>query len=302
MNFLHISKRNRTKLFEPFKTEFGNRNITYKHISLEEYDFDTFDFIYAIAEYKPDVILVHHNKELLDKVFWIRLKIITNAHLAWWINDERFPPDKWRLDYVNIIDHYLVASTESVKILRAQGAKKTDYLLMGIPEYLDLKQKRTIPIVFTGQNSHNLFPNSKYREYIILQLYNHFRNSFKIYGKDWGWIATAEKQSMNIYNITQIGISIEHYNTNGCHSNRLLEIMGRGALAFSSSEKQLTHIFEHEKHLIYFKDHNDLIKKINYYMKHKNKARIIAENGRKYVLNNFTWRAKAIKIIELLNL
>jgi len=241
-----------------------------------------------------DIVLIHHNRGLFDEISLKKFK--GDAKIIWWVNDERFPPDPWRVMFKDVVDLFLVASYDSVEAMRSVGAK-AEYLIMGYKAKQLPVKNRPIPLCFTGQNSNNNFPLSRFREATVKGLKSALGNDFKIYGKGW---TNSELPSISsgIYSNSLIGLQIGHYNTDATYSNRILQIMGNGALCLCHRSKGIEKIFG--SNAVYFDNTSDAIEMFNYYMNNKEALTAVAKRGFDFVTNNLTWKHKAIELDKII--
>ena len=80
-------------------------------------------------------------------------------------------------------------------------------------------------------------------------------------------------------------------------SNRIASLMGNGLLTFMDNEKQFDHFFTNNE-IIFFENELDLIEKLNYYKKNKNKRITIARNGQQKYFHLFNEQNVAEYIVK----
>ena len=83
-------------------------------------------------------------------------------------------------------------------------------------------------------------------------------------------------------------------------SNRIYEMLGRGAFFITPSVPGLEKEFEDGKHIVCYEDLNwtDLRKKINYYLEHKDEREKIRTAGVEHCRNNFTYKHRCEELIN----
>jgi glycosyltransferase involved in cell wall biosynthesis len=281
---LYISQKNRDKELKDFKAELIECGVEYYSIDIETFEGNLIGYVKTLT---PTHILIHHNRGLLSNDTWETLSKISK--LIWWVNDERYPIPKWIKGLVKTVDLWLVASKDTAKAITDLGGK-AEYLIMGINPKQECANERDLNIVFTGQNSKNVFPLSNFRTSLIGGLKHRIKKDFHVYGNGWVF-SEAKFESSGIYSRALIGLSVGHYNTEGTYSNRVLQIMVNGALCLMHDSKGMREIFG--ENVVYFTDVKDAFRKYNYLMANLNELKMIAENGRKFVENNLTWSHKA---------
>jgi hypothetical protein len=218
------------------------------------------------------------------------------CYKIWWSNDDRFPPDAWRIIFAPIFDLFIVASTNSVQVMKELGTD-AEYLIMGYIKKAYENKDRNINMAFLGQNSGEIFSLSKLRRDICTRLYNEIED-FELFGRGWG--GNIEHQAKNIYHRVKIGLSIGHQNNGLVYSNRMLDIMGHGAMCLCYRTSNLESIFIEGETCVYFDNYDELVEKYYYYIENDAERERIALNGREFVENNLTWKHKAEPIIKML--
>lgn len=287
MKLLYFSTGDRTELLAGFAQKFRDSGIEFKFTNLER------NVLQDCLDFKPDVIFCHHKKSLLDKEFYKKIK----AFVIYWINDDRVPPDPWRLEWKDTINLYLVCSTNSVEIMRKNGCN-AEYLVMGYKKKLVTNDERHMNMLFLGQNSGNNWTLSKLRSEYITKLQQDLGKDFHLFG--YGWPNTEVRGSPNFNHKAKISLSISHETWDYVYSNRILEIMGRGSMCLCYRTSKLWEIFKENEHIVYFSSYYELLEKYHYYIKNDSERERIAWNGRNYVENNFTWDHKAEPIIKFI--
>jgi hypothetical protein len=239
-----------------------------------------------------DIILVHHNRGLMDVDFWSRV----NKKVIWWVNDERLPLPVWQLEFMPYIDLFLVSSLDIKRAIEAKGGK-AQYLIMGINPKMMVDNDRPIDVCFTGQHSKD-FPLSTFRRDMVRGLQKRVGKAFHVYGANWGK-SNGERIGSGVYGMAKIGVNVGHYNTKGTYSNRVLQIMTNGAMCLAHNSKGLRDVFT--DHIVYFEGIKDCVEKINYYLEHDNERIEIAKKGKHFVDNYLTWKDKGKTICELIH-
>lgn len=291
MKILYITNKNKNKELRGFFSYFKNHcDIDYLWLeSVKDEDV-------AQRAVGCDVVMVQHNKQIKTLDFW--KKVVGDKYFVWWINDERYPPEPWRLQFGAIVDLFFVASHDSVDIL-SDCDIGAQYLIMGYKKRPLFNYERKIYVCFTGQNSDESFPLSCFRQSLISFVKNCLKDYFKVYGAGWKF-ADAVKVSPSIYHNVKIGLQVGHYNTRGTYSNRMLQIMGHGAMCLAHRSYGLDDIFKDGEHLVYFDNQEDCVEKAKYYLKNDSERLAIANSGRMFIEQNHVWEVKAKQILDCL--
>lgn len=69
---------------------------------------------------------------------------------------------------------------------------------------------------------------------------------------------------------------------------RALDIMGAGGFLLSNYQEELMEYYENEKDMAVYDSYGDAMEKIEFYLKHEELRRHIAENGRRRTLEEHT--------------
>ena len=80
-------------------------------------------------------------------------------------------------------------------------------------------------------------------------------------------------------------------------SNRIASLMGNGLLTFMDNQKQFDHFFT-KKEIIFFKNQEDLLDKLNFYKINSKERKIIAKKGQKKYFKLFNEREVADYIVK----
>lgn len=185
----------------------------------------------------------------------------------------------------------------------------SEYLQCGYDDkiYFIENRKRYDNIAFCGNYYTGMqFPLTKDRVEVVRLLKIHFPENFNLYGSNWDaaslkseGIADNKKEAL-LYNATSLALSISHFNYSRYFSDRLLREMACGCCVLSHRFKDCELEFKHEKHIIYWDDHKDLLRKIEYYFAHPKKAREIGNQAADYVKANYRWENFAANLKNLI--
>ena len=114
----------------------------------------------------------------------------------------------------------------------------------------------------------------------------------------WTKIYSASKISLNL--IT----NFHHLNPKkkelGFANMRAFEILSCGGFQLLDNKKDVARMFKSGKHLVTFNSIDDLKSKIEYYLKHEEERKQIAEKGRRFVVENHTYNNRIEQIISII--
>jgi spore maturation protein CgeB len=84
-------------------------------------------------------------------------------------------------------------------------------------------------------------------------------------------------------------------------SPRIFEAMACGAFVISDYQKDVFTLFKDGKHLVGFKDEDELIEKIEYYLKNPDERNAIAKCGRQEVLRNHKYVDRIERLLSVVD-
>jgi len=97
--------------------------------------------------------------------------------------------------------------------------------------------------------------------------------------------------------ISQTKINLNVGITDAGYQQRVFEILCAGGFLLTNKVKD-EDIFENKKHLVYYKNFDDLVNLCYYYNSHEDEAKIIANMGQQEVLEKHTYIHRAQQIVE----
>jgi glycosyltransferase involved in cell wall biosynthesis len=202
----------------------------------------------------------------------------------------------------------LFTNVTDVNTIKSLGFR-SEYLQCGYDDkiYFNENRKRYDNIAFCGNYYPEAqFPLTKDRVEAVRLLKTHFPENFNLYGFNWDaaslkseGIADNKKEAL-LYNVTSLGLSISHFNYSRYFSDRLLREMACGCCVLSHRFKDCELEFTDGKHIVYWDDHKDLLRKIDYYIAHPEKARELGNAAAEYVKQNYQWENFALNLKKLI--
>ncbi len=188
---------------------------------------------------------------------------------------------------------------------------KSEYFRLGFdPRVLKLtgEQKRIYDVVFVGSYSHYHRQSMGLVESLAQKIPLHvwgqgigYLNPFsKLYGNYHG-----EAWGLNMYKIlAQSKIVINrHINVAGDYANnmRLFESTGMGAMLITDEKKNLNELFKVGKEIETYKNADELISKVKYYLTHEDKRKEIAISGQKKTLAEHSYHHRMKELIRIVS-
>lgn len=102
-----------------------------------------------------------------------------------------------------------------------------------------------------------------------------------------------------VFKCSKINLNITLRNIRNGIPQRVLDIMGCGALALTNYQKDIEEYFEEGKELLIYHSIEEAVDKCNYYLKHEKEAEKIRQNAYKIVKDEFSYERQLNKIWEL---
>lgn len=203
----------------------------------------------------------------------------------------------------------LFTNVTDVNTMKSLGFR-SEYLQCGYDDkiYFNENRKRYDNIAFCGNYYPEMqFPLTKDRVETVRLLKTHLPENFNLYGNNWDaaslkseGIADNKKEAL-LYNVTSLALSISHFNYSRYFSDRLLREMACGCCVLSHRFKDCELEFTDGKHIVYWDDHKDLLRKIEYYLANPKKARQIGNEASEYVKLNYHWENFALNLKKMIN-
>lgn len=259
-------------------------------------------FLQTVKEFLPDLIFMQiqlENVVYIDTIKKIKEK---NIYIINWTGDVRQPTPQWYKDMGALIDLTLFTNITDIDELKKCGIK-ADYLQVGFENsiFTPIGAKGNYPeIVFLGSNYVDAFPFSQERIDMVKMLDNHYKEKFKVYGKNWETEYLQNEDEACCYRSCKIAINQNHYRLPRFSSDRLLRIMGSGAFCLSYHYDDIGKEFKIGKHLDVWSDFDELINKIDYYLKSEIERKLIAKCGCELVHGNYTWQKRMSELKKII--
>lgn len=254
-------------------------------------------------EYQPDVIYVH-NLSIINPSYIKKLKKICKIIVGQIACP--LPPKEFWQSY----DLILTSFPHFVPLFRKNGVK-SEYLKIAFePSILKEvgKQNRVYETVFIGSFSYHHKRGTHILEDVSSQLpvdfwgikplimspfssiTRHFHGS--VWGLEMYKILAQSKIVINRH------ISAAQDNANNM---RLYESTGLGAMLITDAKKNLNDLFKIGKEVIAYNSNEDLVEKINYYLKHNEEREKIAQAGQMRTLREHNYQHRMQELLEILH-
>ena len=143
------------------------------------------------------------------------------------------------------------------------------------------KLAKEIKVDFWGYGEKTLLPTSPIRQ--------------NFHGQAWG------RKMYEIFAKSKIVIN-RHINVAGNYANnmRMFEATAMGTLLITDTKKNMNDFFNIGKEVVTYKDSDDLIKKVGYYLRHNKERERIANAGQKRTLKDHTYDVRMKELDKIL--
>lgn len=191
-----------------------------------------------------------------------------------------------RLEMARHFDIVFLAQQSHVKLLKQQGIRYVFWLpLACCPElYPEQKLSRDIDVSYVGSLSPD---EGDKRRQLLMKVAETFPNSY--IGKKW------PLEMGEVYSRSKIVVnSAINYDLN----MRVFEGMAGGALLITDPADSINELFEEGKDLAIYRNENELIEMIQYYLEHEKEREAIAKQGQQKVLQNHTYYHRCQHIVK----
>ncbi len=268
-----------------------------------------------VVEFKPDLVFALAQAPLTGDILK-RLKGYRIPTAFWFVEDFRVL-DYWK-DVAPHYDYFFaIQDGEFFDILRSMGLKNIHLLPPAAspeihkPLNLDKDEIEEYgsDLSFVGAG----YPN---RRNVFKRLIDH---DFKIWGDGWDGAESlyhlvqrdgkriSTEDSVKVFNATKININLhsskqhEEINPYGDFVNpRTFEIASCGAFQLTDHRSQLPRFFDIDREIICFKDTEEMIDKIAYFLKRTKEREDIASRARERVLKEHTYTKRLSEMMDFL--
>jgi spore maturation protein CgeB len=260
-----------------------------------------------ISNIKPDVLWLTKDGHINPGL----LRTLKNAYpkmkIAMWYGDQRgsvVPPEVGRR--IGLLDILLITNEcpNQIKMYKKAGIPHV------MPFYhsfsADEFQLWNVPItheVFFGGSRFKAtkFPLCTFRSNFI----NIVNNKFKLVVHGGGWPFPTEKwvlrpQYAKELRKARINLGINHYDIQCYFNRRLFESVASGRLHITYYIPGMEKYFKNKEHLVWFKNANEGIKLIRFYLNNKEEREKIAKTGREFFIEKHSWPVRLKYLKQLL--
>ena len=256
--------------------------------------------------FKPDLIFMQiQTPNILSKEAAIFLKN-TGAFVINWTGDVRSPIPQWYYDIGKHIDLTCFSNMTDVRQFKKDGLA-SEYLEIGYDENIYSPHGQKTPtkdIVFMGNNyGDGYFPESTYRREMVEFLKANYPSNFALYGNGWsnsdGEVNGSQPNEAKLIRGAKIAINLSHFNYERYNSDRILRIMGSGAMCLTRRYDGIREDFEPGVNLAVWDNFDELKANIDHYLSNEAERTEVALKGTELMLKSFTYDSMILNIIKL---
>lgn len=209
----------------------------------------------------------------------------------------------WDKDFLNEFKNsfYLPLAINPNKYLTDFNEYKYTISFVGRP-LGDIRQNLLCEVVKSFGVGLNIFCYEKHFKESIKQIIEKKLlddEDIEIYSKCWKGFAEKEEELAEIYNSSKINLNITLQGKSSINY-RVFEVLTAGGFLLTDEREDLKKYFKISKHLESYKNSQDLIDKISFYLKNLNVAQRIAELGRLETVKTHSFSARAKIILKQL--
>lgn len=187
------------------------------------------------------------------------------------------------------------ASTTAVKTLFKRAGANSYHVLEVYDEKTyypgEENKHKEIDVIFVGRG----LPNRKKNIDFLRQ------NNINVicHGPKWENKSIYFDELISKYRKSKIILNFPQVDSG--FSDRVFHVLGTGSFLLSKYCSDLKRIFKRGVHLDWFKTPEECLKLVKYYLKNDTIRERIAQEGHKYVSENFTWKHSIEKILEIVS-
>jgi spore maturation protein CgeB len=288
---------------------------------LHEWDVNRINenLIRKVKKFSPDVVLVNGGYTIPASTV-LTIKSFSSAVFVNWIAD--FPLKFVEYERVGpYYDYFFTSGTDSLARYRAAGHVNGRWL----PFACDREIHRPVAVSNEDMRTYGCdicFVGSNYTERVeLLEKLAGF--DCAIWGLGWhrmpdsspvrkmvrGGSLTAE-QWIKAFNASKIVLNIIGHRCDVMEpyvdekefrmtNTKVFEILGCGAFQLVDAKADVMALFEQKKHLVWYRDGDELVDLVKYYLERPQERKTIAEQGRREVLEKHTYRHRIREILSI---
>jgi spore maturation protein CgeB len=214
------------------------------------------------------------------------------------------------LKSLNLYDFVITTKSQDIDIYKKYFFKKLIFSYQGIDERNFLNYNLSVneghlksEVVFIGDYGKDRAKNIKFliESDIPIKIFGFNWHRYKFFKPFYFGPAMADNY-YKVLNNAKIALCFLNVEVGDTYTTRSLEIPASGTLLLAEETKDHKNLFKENKEAVFFKNQNDLVKKIKYYLRNDKERKKIAQSGRdKIRQHDLTWKSNLKKIFYDIN-
>ena len=258
-----------------------------------------------VESFEPDALILGRHAILIGEERLRRL--MRGRYSAFWYFDLRVPPIQDVLTLGRMVDAMFVTYLPTVETYRSMGISNVMHLPQGMDPETD-RPARTIPnryrceVAFIGGNSphRNSVLTAMARTYNLQIRGPGWRNAppglpiagGPIYGRAYAKAVGGAAISLGAHSVPHMA------SQTASASNRMWKVMGCGGFYLGEWVEGIDALGADGVHCAWYRNIDEGIERVRYYLDHPVKRRQIAEAGREHALHHHTYAHRVRLLLE----
>lgn len=241
-----------------------------------------------IAMFKPDIIIFCAGGLTFEPEILRHLKGKCKV-IAFTLSDpDVFPTVS---QYAHLFDHHTTNSVKALELYKEKGINNTILMPFAIdsrffvPHSIDSAFKSDVAIIGHARD---------YRINTVKRLIKEF--DAKVYGRNWPFESSGPVHGEDWFKAAYSSSFLINFPKTGAGYTNVkvgvFEAIATGRLLFTEYFDEMKRFYEYDKEIIGYESEDDLIKKVGYYINHKDEAEIIARAGQLRTASEHTWKKR----------
>ncbi|MBE5915255.1 MAG: hypothetical protein E7273_00260 [Pseudobutyrivibrio ruminis] len=147
------------------------------------------------------------------------------------------------------------------------------------------KQRRRILIDLSKHHDVSIYTNSKTSDLIRV--------------KNKGGVDYWSEMPL-VFRNSKINLNMTIPNIKSGIPLRIYDILGAVGFCLTNFQAELPMFFENEKHLVWYYSNEDLYEKVDFYLRHESERERIAESGREFVSENYSYESRIKDMLKII--
>jgi len=283
--FLPLKKRCKTLLNFDFKWNY----LFYGKETMNKM------FLDLVEKEQPDLIIFLFNSDefYMETLFKIK-EISKKSKTFLYFGDDDIGFENFSRYMIRIMDYGLVGQWKFLKKYREEGANNV-FFCIGIDSsfFRKLNTEKIYDVTFIGApgtESSGRYETIKFLKDngVNIRLFGWGWNRFPEF-KDIYFGALDSENIVKVINQSKINLCLTKNNFGAPHIKaKFFECSSCGSFTLTEYSKSFLDLFKENREIVMFKDKEELLNKIKYYLKHEKERETIARAAQKRTINNYS--------------